>query len=63
MSDEEDTELLQLALESAYAFSPLMNTREPAELSSYVLLDKDLMLEDDIDDLDNYLLPQLEVRS
>jgi len=42
-SDEEDAEFLQLALESAYACSPLKSAREQAELSSYLLLDKDLM--------------------
>jgi len=43
----------------AYACLPLKNTREPVELLSYILLDKDLILEDDIDDLGKYLLSQL----
>jgi len=42
MSDEEDAKFLQLALESAYARSP-QKAREPAELSSYLLLDKDFV--------------------
>ena len=54
-SDEEDAEFLQLALESAYACSP-RKAREPAELSSYLLLDKDFVEDDDIDDLGNCLL-------
>jgi len=54
-------EFLQLALESTYACLPLKSTREPAELLFYLLLNKDLMYEDDIDDLGNYLLSPLEV--
>jgi len=50
-SDEKDTKFLQLTLESAYACLPLKSAREPAKLSSYLLLDKDLLLEDNIDDL------------
>ena len=41
--DEEDAELLQAALESAYTCSPFKQGRDPAERSSYLLLDKDLM--------------------
>ena len=60
-SDEEDAEFLQMALESVYACSP-RKTREAAERSSYLLLDKDFVEdEDDIDDLGNYLLSPLEV--
>ncbi|XP_065911590.1 uncharacterized protein [Dysidea avara] len=52
-SDEEDAEFLQMALESVYACSP-RKTREAAERSSYLLLDKDFVEdEDDIDDLDH----------
>ena len=60
-SDEEDAKFFQLASESAYACLPLKNARKPTKLLSYLFLDKDSMFEDDIDDLDNYLLSQLEV--
>ena len=44
-SEEEDAELLQVALESAYTCSPFKQGRDPA---SYLLLDKDLMDEEEI---------------
>ena len=47
-SDEEDAELLQAALESAYTCSPFKQGRDPAERSSYLLLDKDLIDEDEM---------------
>lgn len=50
-SDEEDAELLQMALEGAYTCSPFKHSAiiDPAERSSYLLLDKDLMSEDECD--------------
>ena len=47
-SDEEDAEFLQVALENAYTCSPLKQTRDPAEMSSYLLLDKDFCEDDDL---------------
>ena len=45
-SDEEDAELLEVALDGAYSCSPsvfLKSTRDPAERSSLLLLDKDFL--------------------
>ena len=47
-SDEEDAELLQAALESAYTCSPFKQGRDAAERSSYLLLDKDLIDKDEM---------------
>ena len=54
-SDEEDTELLQMALEGAYTCSPFKRSTviDPAERSSYLLYDKDLMCEECDDELGN----------
>ena len=45
-SDEEDAELLEVALDGAYSCSPSVfskSTRDPAERSSLLLLDKDFL--------------------
>ena len=43
-SDEDDAEILQMALEGAYTCSPCKRSIiDPAERSSYLLYDKDLM--------------------
>ena len=47
ISDKENAELLQMALEGAYTCSPCKAMIDPAERSSYLLFDKDLMSEDD----------------
>ena len=51
-SDEEDAELLQMALEGAYTCSAFKRSTivDPAERSSYLLFDKDLMGEEECDD-------------
>ena len=51
-SDEEDAELLQMALEGAYTSSPFKRSTiiDPAERPSYLLFDKDLMSEEECDD-------------
>ena len=51
-SDEEDTELLQMALEGAYTCSPFKRSTiiDPAERPSYLLFDKGLMSEEERDD-------------
>ena len=48
-SDEEDAELLQIALEGAYICSPFKRSTiiDPAKRSLYLLFDKDLMGEDE----------------
>ena len=45
-SDEDDAEFIQMALENAFSCSPLKR-QEPAQMSSYLLLDKDLIDSDD----------------
>ena len=43
-SDEDDAEILQMALEGAYTCSPCKRSMvDPAERSSYLFYDKDLM--------------------
>ena len=48
-TSDEESELLQMALEGAYICSPSKTMLDPAERSSYLLFDKDLM-EQECDD-------------
>ena len=46
-SNKEDAEFLKVGLESAYMCSPMKQARDPAEMSLYLLLDKNLFCEED----------------
>lgn len=48
-SDEEDLELLELALESAYTCSPSKYAGDPCMRNSLLLLDKDLLDDEDVE--------------
>ena len=48
-SDEEDLELLELALESAYTCSPSKFAGDPCMRNSLLLLDKDLLDDEDVE--------------